>query len=56
MLFVIYSFFALILHNYKDDIMVAPVDVKSFGKRKANKKNAIPTPAAQAWLNNESYK
>ena len=43
-LFILYSFFAVILYNYKDDIMVAPVDVKAFGKRKTAKKNTTAQP------------
>ena len=32
-LFVVYSFFACILQNYREDIMVAAVDAKGFGRR-----------------------
>ena len=34
-LFVVYGFFGLILFNYREDIMVAPIDAKGFGKRKS---------------------
>ena len=43
-LFVIYSFFALILHNYRNDIMVAPVDAKGLGNRKTTQKNTTFEP------------
>ena len=33
-LFVIYCFFAIILNHYREDIMVAPIDAKGFGRRK----------------------
>eukprot|EP00551_Chaetoceros_affinis_P012749 CAMPEP_0203665988 /NCGR_PEP_ID=MMETSP0090-20130426/3122_1 /ASSEMBLY_ACC=CAM_ASM_001088 /TAXON_ID=426623 /ORGANISM="Chaetoceros affinis, Strain CCMP159" /LENGTH=185 /DNA_ID=CAMNT_0050529747 /DNA_START=165 /DNA_END=722 /DNA_ORIENTATION=- len=43
-LFAVYTFFGSILHNYREDIMVAPVDAKGLGRRK---------PAASA-LNSEN--
>ena len=33
-LFVVYGFFGCILFNYRQEIMVAPIDAKGFGKRK----------------------
>lgn len=36
-LFVAYSFFALILNNYREDIMVAPIDAKGLGGMNASR-------------------
>lgn len=33
-LFVVYSFVAAIMYNYRQDIMVAPVDAPGFGKKR----------------------
>ena len=33
-LFAVYAFFGCILHNYREDIMVAPVDAKGIGRRR----------------------
>ncbi len=33
-LFVVYAFFGSMLHNYRENIMVAAVDAKGFGRRK----------------------
>lgn len=40
-LFVLYTFFGLILFNYREDIMVAPIDAKGFGKRKTPKTSVV---------------
>jgi zinc transporter ZupT len=40
-LFVVYSFFGCILQNYREDIMVAAVDAKGFGRRKASEDRSV---------------